>query len=107
MVSIARRSGGGYLRDVSTNRSQFWQSHGGLVWSNPIASDSVHIRAALLRPRFGQLLQIALEFSLERVRAEWAVLETEGTAEAKRAERSVERILRHIDEGFTRAAARN
>jgi hypothetical protein len=50
------------------------------------------------------LLDIALEFGLERLRAERAVLDSEGTAAAQRARRPVERILRHIEEGFARAA---
>ena len=90
---------------MSTSSSQFWQTRRGLIWSNLKAGDSAHIRAALLRPRFGQLLDIALEFGLERLRAEWAVLDREGTSAAKRARRPVERILRHIEEGFARAAA--
>jgi hypothetical protein len=89
---------------VSTSSSQFWQTRRGLIWSNPKAGDSAHIRAALLRPRFGQLLDIALEFGLERLRAEWVVLEREGTPAAERARRPVERILHHIEEGFARAA---
>jgi hypothetical protein len=92
---------------VSTSRSEFWQTQRGLIWSNPNASDSAHIRAALLRPRFGQLLDIALEFGLERLHAEWAVLAREDTAEARRAHGPVERILCHIDEGFACAAARH
>jgi hypothetical protein len=102
--SIAGLAGNEYVGAVSTSSSQFWQSRRGLIWSNPEAGDAAHIRAALLRPRFGQLLDIALEFGLERVHDEWAVLEREGTAEAERARRSVERILSHIEEGFARAA---
>ena len=89
---------------MSTSSSQFWQTRRGLIWSNPKADDSAHIRAALLRPTFGQLLDIALEFGLERLGTEWAVLDREGTAAAERARRPVERILGHIEEGFTRAA---
>ena len=89
---------------MSTSGGQFWQTRRGLVWSNPKAGDSAHIRAALLRPRFGLLLDIALEFGLERLRAEWTVLDHEGTPAAERARRPVERILSHIEEGFARAA---
>jgi hypothetical protein len=102
--SIAGLAGHEYVGAVSTSSSQFWQTRRGLIWSNPKAGDSAHIRAALLRPRFGQLLDIALEFGLERLRAEWAVLDREGTAAAQRARRPVERILCHIEEGFVRAA---
>src|ERR1051325_5082776 len=72
----------------------------GVVWSNRRASDSVQIRAALLRPRFFTLLEIALEFGLERVRAEWKILVEEGTAEALRARSIVERILNNLEKGF-------
>ena len=90
---------------MSTSSSQFWQTRRGLIWSNSKAGDSAHIRAALLRRRFGQLLDIALEFGLDRRRAELAVLDREGTSAAEQARRPVERILRHIEEGFARAAA--
>jgi hypothetical protein len=87
--------------------NEFWMRHRGLVWSNPAASDSVHIRAALVRPRFGLLLDIALEFGLERLRSEWMELQKDDTHEIARARPSVERILEHIEKGFTIAAARN
>jgi len=85
----------------------YWRKHRGLVWSNPAADDAVHIRAALLRPRFGRLLDIAMEFGLPRVQQEWAVLEAERTREVERARVSVERILRHIEEGIGHAASRD
>lgn len=85
-------------------KSNFWRRHPGLVWSNPGADDVIHIRAALLRPRFDRLLAIALEFGLERLRAEWKILDDEGTPAATRARFSVARILKNIDQGFTLAA---
>lgn len=101
---VARSARPGYLSGVNASPSRFWQTHRGLVWSNPNASDSVHIRAALLRPRFGQLLDIAVEFGLERVRQEWRALQSDRTREVERARPPGERILRHLEEGFTRAA---
>ena len=92
---------------MNASASQFWQRHPGLIWSNSNASDSAHIRAALLRPRFSRLLDIAVEFGVERLRQEWAALETETTREVERARPPVERILRHIEEGFSRAAGRH
>jgi hypothetical protein len=92
------------MTDSTLQPSCFWQKHPGLVWSNPAADDAVHIRAALLRPRFSRLLDIALEFGLERVRAEWAALRDAGLPEAAAAAKPVERILRHIEEGFQFAA---
>ncbi len=90
---------------MKAGRSPFWQTQPGLVWANPNASDSVHIRAALVHPQFRRLLEIAVEFGLSRLREEWAVLAAEGTPEAVRARPHVERILAHIQEGFARAAA--
>lgn len=90
-----------------TAPNKFWDKHRGLVWSNPEASDSVHIRAALLRPRFQLLLEIAIEFGLERLRAEWKELETDNTREVARARAPVERILNHIQKGFALAASCN
>lgn len=92
---------------MAASRRQFWQRHPGLVWSNPDAPDSVYIRAALLRPRFGRLLEIALEFGLERIRAEWAELLEDPLGETDRARDSVERILNNIRKGFALAADRN
>ncbi len=61
----------------------------------------------MLRPRFSLLLNIAAEFGLERVQQEWAVLQEDNTHEVERARQPVERILRHIQEGFARAAGRH
>jgi hypothetical protein len=83
---------------------EFWQCHPGLAWSNPDADDSVRIRAALLRPQFERLLDIALEFGLERLQGEWAALK-DSSGEARRAHRAVERILTNIEKGFRRAAS--
>ena len=67
----------------------------------------MYIRSALLRPRFGRLLQIALEFGIERVRAEWNELLEDSRSETERARDSVERILNNIEKGFALASARN
>ena len=90
---------------MNASPSRFWQTRRGLVWSNPDAGDSAHIRAALLRPRFSLLLDIAAEFGLERVQQEWAALQEENTHEVERARQPVDRILRHIQEGFAHAAS--
>ena len=107
--AVARRGATGYPLLVKTTATArpFWQGHPGLLWSNPNAGDSARIRAALLRPRFAQLLDITLEFGVERVRQEWTVLRVDGTREVERAKPPVERALRHIEEGFARAAARH
>ena len=87
--------------------AQIWQRHPGLVWSNAGADDGVRLRAALLRPRFDTLLDLALHFGLPRLRKEWAWLAEEDSPEIRRAQPCVERILRNIEEGFGRAAAGN
>jgi hypothetical protein len=86
---------------------EFWRKHLGLVWSNPDASDAVRIRAALLRPRFNRLLDIAVEFGMERLRQEWAELQNDDTLEVARARGPVERILTNIEKGFALASSRN
>lgn len=92
---------------VSTHRQAFWARHRGLVWSNPDATDAVHIRAALLHPRFSQLLAIAAEFGPPRLSREWAALSAEMPAETNRVRPAVERALRNIEKGFADAAARH
>ena len=87
--------------------NEFWQQHRGLVWSNPAADDSVHLQAALLHPRFSQLLDLAVEFGVARLRREWAELQTDDICGTARSRESVERILNHIERGFAIAAARN
>ena len=94
------------LRSMATRR-EFWKKYPGLVWSNPEADDAVYIRAALLRPRFSRLLDIAVEFGSPRLREEWDVLTEEGTPEAIRARGPVERILTNIEKGFSSVAARD
>lgn len=84
-----------------------WKKHPGLVWSNRQADDTVRIRAALTRPRFELLLDVAEAFGLDRLRREWAILDAENTPETQRARPLVERILRNINEGFRRADSGN
>jgi hypothetical protein len=92
---------------MSGRHQEFWAKHPGLVWSNPEADDTVHIRAALLRPRFDRLLDVAVMFGLERMRHEWSILLAEDTPEARRARAAVDRILTNIDKGFSSVAARD
>lgn len=91
---------------MDADGERFWKRHPGLVWSNPAAEDSVRIRAALLRPRFGQLLDIAMRFGTPRLRREWQVLVEDKTPEVRRAGASVERILRNLEAGFLDATDR-
>src|ERR1700730_9794490 len=52
----------------------FWKKYPGLVWSNRQVGDDVRIRAALMKPSFPVLLDIAVTFGLERLEQEWAIL---------------------------------
>jgi hypothetical protein len=92
---------------MSDRNQEFWARRPGLVWSNAAASDSVQIRAALLRPRFQTLLDIAIEFGLDRLRSEWEVLTRESNPETLRAAPIVGRILTNIEKGFASAASCN
>jgi hypothetical protein len=85
----------------------FWQAHPGLVWSNAQATDSQRIRAALVKPLFQRLLDIAVHFGLDRLRAEWQALLDDADDEVERAKPAVERILLNIEKGHVRAAAAN
>lgn len=68
----------------------------GLVWSNPKAPQEAYVRAALLRPRFLQILDIVAHIGLKETKQEWAALEKEGTLEAKRAKKHARFILKTI-----------
>ncbi len=92
---------------MSATLNPVWEKHGGLAWSNPASDDSVRLRAALVRPRFGRLLDLAVAFGLERLRAEWQFLAEAPTPEVERARPIVERILQNIEKGFSDAAAGN
>ncbi len=92
---------------MATSHQKFWELHPGLIWSNPEADDAVRIRVALLRPRFDRLLDIALEFGIERLRREWLELLGDPMVGTRRARHSVERILDNIEKGFASGASRN
>ena len=72
-----------------------------------MAGDFSHIRAALLKPRFSRLPDIALEFGPDRLRAEWLALRAAALPEVDRAAKPVERCLHHIEEGLALAARGN
>jgi hypothetical protein len=81
---------------VTDLHAELWRRHPGLVWSNPEASDTVRIRAALLHPRFAEILDIAVTLGIDRVEGEWSLLVAEGGEEARRAAAIVDRILTNI-----------
>jgi len=84
-------------------KREFWARHPGLAWSNPEADNEVRIRAALLRPRFERLLNIALQFGLEPLQSQWRRLLSNPTRDVTCAQAAVERILANIEKGFRRA----
>lgn len=88
-------------------QTKFWDQFPGLVWSNSRAPDDVMIRAALSHPKFEQLVLIADEFGLNRLRKEWGILDQENTAETDKARTAVERILRNINQGFLHVKTRD
>lgn len=71
----------------------------GLVWSNTKAPVEAYIRAALLRPRFLEILKIVSLIGLVRVKNEWSILEGEHSPEAQRASSYTTRILKNIELG--------
>jgi hypothetical protein len=81
----------------------FTQKYRQLVWSNPDAPAEVFVRQALLKPDFSVLLDAAMEFGLDFVDAQWAVLMAEGSKEAVRAKPATERTLRNIRGGYEQA----
>jgi hypothetical protein len=89
----------------STRRADFWVKFPGLVWSNSKASDSVMIMAALQRPRFHQLLEICLEFGIDRVMKEWNLLHEEIGNPLLAS--MVLGMLENIKKGFERAEKTN
>ena len=91
----------------SKDKENFWAQYPELCWSNRKASDLIHIRAALCRPKFDCLLNIAHAFGLKRLQKEWEALSSDPDSlpEVERARPVVERILRNIEEGFRRAAS--
>lgn len=81
----------------------FTQKYRQLAWSNPNAPAEVFVRQALLKPDFSVLLDAAVEFGLDFVEAQWAVLMAEGSKEAVRARSATERTLRNIRGGYEQA----
>lgn len=71
----------------------------GLVWSNTKAPVEAYVRAALLRPRFFEILKIVSLIGLVRVKKEWTILEKEQSPEALRASSYTCRILKNIELG--------
>ena len=102
---VASMSAMGHPIEATPNarQSEFWDQFPGLVWSNAHADDTTMIRAALSHPKFEQLVKIAAEFGLQRLRKEWRVLDQENTRETERAMPTVERVLRNIHQGFFHA----
>lgn len=71
-----------------------------LAWSNKDAPDDVLMRRALVKPRFQQLLDAAVEFGIDQLSVEWERLKAEGSSEAMKVGPTTERILGHIHDGY-------
>lgn len=65
-----------------------------LVWANPQADDSTFIRAALQKPKIVVLADIARDYGLERVVAEWGALKE--TPAGRKVAPDVTRMLKHL-----------
>jgi len=80
----------------------------GLVPSNPQASEEIYIRTALLRPRFSQLFAMALDFGVNALKEQWAILKADPECgrEVERATPEVERILQNMEKGIALANER-
>jgi len=83
----------------------FWKKFPGLVWSNSKATDSVMIRAALLRPHFHELLAICGEFGIGRVEQEFETIKDELASPIGIG--MISGMLDNINKGFRRAEARH
>ena len=87
----------------ASSSETFWKKYPGLVWSNRQAGDDVRIRAALMKPRFPVLLDIAVTFGLERLEQEWAILRADPETDTQRVEPLVSPILTNIRRGYEQA----
>lgn len=92
-------------RQPPAERQPFRDRYRALVWSNPDTDDSIYLRRALLQPTFQMLLDGAVEFGLPRLEQEWQLLDAEGSPEAQRAAARVQRMLKHLHDGYEQATA--
>ncbi|MHB8254000.1 MAG: hypothetical protein ACYDEV_09970 [Acidiferrobacter sp.] len=60
-----------FVRDIQ-DTAKWRDKYRFLVWSNPEASDSVYLRAALLDPHWAILLDAVQSFGIKRLLDEWA-----------------------------------
>ena len=89
---------------ASMTEAEFTAKHRTLVWSNSHAEPLVYLRAALLKPYYHILLDACLAFGLQKVEQEWQLLCEDPNEPTHRATPIVERILRNIHIGFSRAS---
>lgn len=85
---------------MCANDYVFWAKHPGIVWSNRNASDAIYIRNALLRPKYHQLLEIAVHFGVARLEREWSVLLGHPLEDTTKVRKTVDRILSNIRRGY-------
>ncbi len=95
------------LEENAANRRAFWDRHPGLVWSNRNAPDDAFLSAALRKGRFLQLLEIAAEFSIARLRRQWELEKKCGDLSPGFIQRTEENLT-IIEESYAKSvAARN
>ena len=103
--SATSRANGPVVHFAPTGSDLFWKKYPGLVWSNRHAGDAVRIRAALMRPLFPVLLDIAARFGVNRLECEWATLRDDSETDTRRVEPTVSHILANIRRGYEQASA--
>lgn len=101
--SVTSRTDGPGVDIAAPGDESFWKKYPGLVWSNRNAGDAVRIRAALMRPFFPVLLDIASHFGLERLEHEWEILHADSLTDTRRVEPTVSHILTNIRRGYEQA----
>ena len=95
----------GHLSGNSVNKGD---SDGPASGKRPESRVPIGVQQARFSPSgVQQRVNELWRFGVERVRQEWTVLRVDGTREVERAKPPAERALRHIEEGFARAAARH
>jgi len=83
-----------------SNRREFWDANPGLIWSNRDAPDDAFISAALRKGHFIQLVDIAVEFGVDRLERAWKAELSCGDLSAGTIERTENtlKILREANE---------
>ncbi len=98
-------SGAAMSSEHPSSSESFWKAYPSLVWSNRLADDDIRIRAALMKPQFPVLLDIAATFGPDRLEREWAILRADAETDTQWVEPIVCPILANIRRGYEQACA--